>query len=110
MSLLTFFLMAPPSDGGGSGYTSLIFMGAIFVVFYFFIIRPQSKKQKEIQNKVSEMKKGDKVVTSSGMIGVLSSIDDDSVLIEVGGSTKIRFLKSAINDVNPNKPDKKEKK
>ena len=56
------------------------------------------------------MKKGDKVVTSSGMIGVLSSIEDDSVLIEVGGNTKIRFLKSAINDVNPNKPDKKEKK
>ncbi|HCI70788.1 MAG TPA: preprotein translocase subunit YajC, partial [Balneola sp.] len=83
---------------------------AIFVVFYFFIIRPQSKKQKEIQQKVSEMKKGDKVVTSSGMIGVLSSIEDDSVLIEVGGSTKIRFLKSAINDVNPNKPDKKDKK
>ncbi|HAH50596.1 MAG TPA: preprotein translocase subunit YajC [Balneola sp.] len=110
MSLLTFFLMAPPAEGEGSGYTSLIFMGAIFVVFYFFIIRPQSKKQKEIQQKVSEMKKGDKVVTSSGMIGVLSSIEDDSVLIEVGGSTKIRFLKSAINDVNPNKPDKKDKK
>ena len=45
MNLLTFFLMAPPAEGEGSGYTSLIFMGAIFVVFYFFIIRPQSKKQ-----------------------------------------------------------------
>ncbi len=99
--------MAPPEGGEGSGYTSLIFMGAIFVVFYFFIIRPQSKKQKEIQQKVSEMKKGDKVVTSSGMIGILNTIEDDSVLIEVGNNTKIRFLKTAINDVNPNKQDKK---
>lgn len=110
MNLQTFFLMAPQGGGEGSGFTSLIFMGAIFVVFYFFIIRPQSKKQKEIQQKVSEMKKGDKVVTSSGMIGVLNHIDDDSVLIEVGNSTKIRFLKSAINDVNPNKAEKSDKK
>ncbi len=110
MNLYTFLLMAPPADGEGSPYTSLIFMGAIFVVFYLFIIRPQSKKQKEIQQKVSEMKKGDKVVTSSGMIGVLSSIEDDTVLIEVGNNTKIRFLKTAINDVNPNKPQKSDKK
>ncbi len=108
MQLMNFFLMAPPAeDGSGSGYTSLLFMGAIFVVFYFFIIRPQSKRQKEIQRKVSEMKKGDKVVTSSGLIGILNTIEDDSVLIEVGNNVKIRFLKSAITDVNPNKQDKK---
>mgnify|MGYP001627977858 CR=1 FL=1 len=110
MNLHTFFLMAPQAGAEGSGFTSLIFMGAIFVVFYFFIIRPQSKKQKEVQQKVSEMKKGDKVVTTSGMIGILNQIDDDSVLIEVGNSTKIRFLKSAINDVNPNKTEKSDKK
>jgi preprotein translocase subunit YajC len=102
--------MAPPAEGGSdSGFTSLIFMGAIFVVFYFFIIRPQSKRQKEIQQKVSEMKKGDKVVTSSGIIGILNTIEDDSVLVEVGNNVKIRFLKTAITDVNPNKPAKKEK-
>ena len=49
------------------------------------------------------MKKGDKIVTSSGIIGVLHTIDDDSVLVEVGSNVKIRFLKSAITDVNPNK-------
>jgi preprotein translocase subunit YajC len=72
-------------------------------VFYFFIIRPQSKAQKEIKEKVENMKKGDKIVTSSGIIGVLHTIDEDSVLVEVGGNVKIRFLKSAISDVNPNK-------
>ena len=110
MNLLTFLFMAPPAEGGAdSGIMNLVFLGAIFVVFYFFIIRPQSKRQKEIKNKVSEMKKGDKVVTSSGIIGVLSSIEEDSVLIEVGSNVKIRFLTSAITDVNPNKTEKKEK-
>jgi preprotein translocase subunit YajC len=72
-------------------------------VFYFLIIRPQSKAQKEIKEKVENMKKGDKIVTSSGIIGVLHTIDEDSVLVEVGSNVKIRFLKSAISDVNPNK-------
>jgi preprotein translocase subunit YajC len=49
------------------------------------------------------MKKGDNIVTSSGIIGVLHTIDEDSVLVEVGSNVKIRFLKSAISDVNPNK-------
>ena len=57
MNLL--FLMGDPSQGGGA--SSLIFMGAIFVVFYFFIIRPQTKKQKEIQNKINGLKKAIKL-------------------------------------------------
>lgn len=101
------FLMGNPNDPN-SGIINLVFLGGIFVVFYFFIIRPQSQKQKEIKLKVEGMKKGDKVVTSSGLIGVLNAIEDDSVLIEVGSGTKLRFLKSAISDVNPNKPEKKD--
>src|SRR5690554_6085539 len=110
MNLLTFLFMAPPAEGGAdSGFMNLIFLGAIFLVFYLFIIRPQSKRQKEIQRKVSEMNKGDKIVTSSGIIGVLHSVEEDSVLIDVSGGVKVRFLKSAITDVNPNKPEKKDK-
>lgn len=104
-----FFLMGNPDDPN-AGIMNLVFLGGIFLVFYFFIIRPQSKKQKEIQNKVSEMKKGDKLVTSAGIIGILNSIDEDSVLVEVDSGVKVRFLKTAITDVNPNKPDKKDKK
>ena len=102
------FFMGNPNDPN-AGIINMVFLGAIFVVFYFFIIRPQSQRQKEIQRKVEGMKKGDKVVTSSGLIGVLNSIEDDSVLIEVGGGTKLRFLKTAITDVNPNKAAKNEK-
>lgn len=105
---LAFALMGGNPNDPNAGIINLVFLGAIFVVFYFFIIRPQSQKQKEIQKKVESMKKGDKIVTSSGIIGVLHTIDDDSVLVEVGSNVKIRMLKSAITDVNPNKPDKKD--
>lgn len=96
------FLMA---GGESSGWTSLIFMGAIFLIFYWFIIRPQSQRQKEIQKKVSEMKKGDKIVTSGGMIANVKSVDDDTVLAEIDKGVKARFRKSAITDVNPNQND-----
>ena len=95
-----FFLFAGDPEGGG-GFASLFFLVAIFVIFYFFIIRPQSKKQKEIQRKVSEMKKGDKVITSGGVVGKLVSDEDDSALLEVDEGVKIRFMKNAIVDVNP---------
>lgn len=92
--------------GGESGsWTSLIFMGLIFVIFYWFIIRPQSQRQKEIQEKVSNMKKGDKIVTSGGMIANVSSVDDDTVLAEIDKGVKARFRKSSITDVNPHKND-----
>jgi preprotein translocase subunit YajC len=99
------FLMGDPQQGGST--MSLVFMGAIFLVFYLFIIRPQSKKQKEIQEKISSIKKGDKIVTSGGMIAVVHSIDDDSLLAEIDGNVKARFLKSAVVEVNPNKAEKK---
>ena len=94
------FLMGSPEQGG---YINLIFLGLIFVVFYFFIIRPQSKKQKELQSKIDDMQKGDKVVTSGGMIGKVVSIDEDSFLAEIDSNVKARFLKSAVADVNPEK-------
>lgn len=93
--------MANPE--GGNPLVSFVFLGLIFLIFWFFIIRPQSKKQKEIQQKVSDMRKGDKVVTSGGMVGSLHTTEDDSVLIEVDKDVKVRILKSAIVDVNPNK-------
>ncbi len=96
------FLLADPNAQGG-GFESLFFLAAIFVVFYFFIIRPQSKRQKEIQDKVNALKKGDKVITTGGIIGTVASIEDTEVLIEVDKDVKIRLVKTAIGDVNPGK-------
>lgn len=84
---------------------NLIFLGLVFVVFYFFIIRPQSQKQKKIQEKVSNLEKGDKVVTSGGMVGQCVRVDDDSILMEVDKNVKARFLKNSITDVNPDQDD-----
>ncbi len=100
MSNLAVLLMGNPDD---AGWVNLIFLGAIFVIFYFFIIRPQSKRQKEIQEKVSNIKKGDKIVTTGGMIAQVTTVDDDSVLAEIDSGVKARFMKNAITDVNPNK-------
>lgn len=91
--------MGSPED---AGWMNLIFLGLIFAIFYFFIIRPQSKKQKEIKEKVSEMEKGDKIVTTGGIIANVTTVDEDSVLAEVDNGVKVRFKKSAIADVNPN--------
>ena len=98
-----FFLMASPGGDGGGAMMNLLFLGAIMFVFYFFIIRPQTKRQKEIQQKVSELKKGDKVVTGGGMIGIVNSIDEDTILLEIDSGVKARFQKSSITDVNPGK-------
>ncbi len=69
----------------------------IIVVFYFFMIRPQMKKAKDHKKFVEELKKGDKVVTSAGIHGKIADMNETTFLIEVEGSTKIRFDKSAIS-------------
>lgn len=92
--------MGSPED---AGWMNLVFIGLIFAVFYFFIIRPQSQKQKEIQEKVSKLEKGDKIVTSGGIIAQVTTVDDDTVLAEVDSGVKVRFTKNSITDVNPNK-------
>jgi len=71
----------------------------IFVLFYFLLIRPQNKKLKEHQEMLKSLKRGDKVITSGGMIGVISEIQDNEVLLEVSQNCKIRVLKSSIQKV-----------
>lgn len=94
------FLMG--SSQGSGGWINLVFLGAIFLIFYFFIIRPQSQRQKEIQKMVDSLEKGDKIVTSGGMIARVTSVDEDTVLAEIDSGVKARFKKSSITDVNPN--------
>ncbi|NEU08070.1 preprotein translocase subunit YajC [Flavihumibacter sp. R14] len=69
----------------------------IIVVFYFFMIRPQMKKAKDHKKYVEELKKGDRVITTSGIHGKIVDFNDSTFLIEVEGGTKIRFEKSAIS-------------
>jgi preprotein translocase subunit YajC len=102
MYALVLLLMGSPDDGA---YLNLIFLGLIFAVFYFFIIRPQTKKQKEIREKVNNLEKGDKVITSGGLVGHVNKIEDDSILLEIHKDVKARIMKNAISDVNPQQED-----
>ncbi|HCT93785.1 MAG: preprotein translocase subunit YajC [Bacteroidetes bacterium GWE2_39_28] len=77
-------------------WSFLIMMGLIFVVMYFFMIRPQQKKQKELARFRSSLAKGDKVVTLGGIYGVVSEVKDQYILVEVDSNVKLRIDKSAI--------------
>src|ERR1700742_1341386 len=74
-----------------------IMLPAIIVVFYFFMIRPQVKKQKDQKKYVEELKKGDKVITTAGIHGKIADVSDTTFLVETEGGHKIRFEKSAIS-------------
>jgi preprotein translocase subunit YajC len=84
-------------SSGQGGMMNLIFFGGIILVFYFFIIRPQQKKQKNQNNFVNQMAKGDEVVTSSGIVGKISKIEDNFVSLQIDQKTFIKVLKSAIS-------------
>jgi len=82
--------------GGGLGVQQLVVFGLIAIVFYFFMIRPQVKKQKDQKKYVNELKKGDKVVTTVGIHGRIIDLNETTFLVEVDNG-KIRFDKSAIS-------------
>ncbi len=84
--------------GGGSAMTgNLVLIGGIIVIFYFFMIRPQQKKQKDQKKFLDEIKKGDMAVTMGGIHGKISSIEGDTVMLEVDRGTKIKIEKSSIS-------------
>jgi preprotein translocase subunit YajC len=84
---------------------------AIIAIFYFLIIRPQNKKQKETQKMLSQLKKGDKVVTIGGIHGTIQSVKEQTVIVKVDEDTKLEFSRSAIsNIVTAAKEDKSENK
>lgn len=94
------FAMAPQQGGdGGSLISTLIMFGSIFAIFYFMIIRPQQKKAKERDALLNSLKKGDKVITASGIHGSIAGLDDATALIDVGNNTKIKMERSAISQV-----------
>jgi preprotein translocase subunit YajC len=98
--LNTIIAMAPSGNGGGGSFISTIIMfGAIFLIFYFMIIRPQQKRAKEREKMLSNIQKGDKVVTSGGLHGVIAGLDEKTVLLQVGDNVKLKFERSAISSI-----------
>ncbi len=91
MNLLTILLQQQ-----GGGMSMIIMMVAIFAIMYFFMIRPQNKKQKEIQKSREALKTGDKVITAGGIYGKIKEIGDTYMLIEVADGVRIRVDKTSI--------------
>lgn len=102
MNTFVFSLLMGAPGGTGSGgdiFTTLIPFALIIGIFYFLIIRPQNKKQKETQRMLSAIKKGDKIVTIGGIHGVIQSVKEASVVVKVDENTKLEFSRSAISTV-----------
>jgi preprotein translocase subunit YajC len=95
--MFNLILQAAPSGSGTSSYSTLIFMVLIFVVFYFFMIRPQSKKAKQATTFREGIKKGDKIVTIGGMHGTVAEVGDTTFVIEVENGVRMRFEKSSVS-------------
>ena len=95
MNFITLLQAAPAAQQGG-GMSMWIMLALIFVVMWFFMIRPQKKQQKELQNFRDGLKKGDKVVTIGGIYGTVCEIKEGSILMEVDNNVKIRVNKNAL--------------
>lgn len=106
MNTLFIFLQAAPQ--GGSSLSMWIMIGLIFVVMYFFMIRPQNKQRKELQKFLDGLRKGDKIVTLGGINGVVREVKDTTVIVEVDKDVCITFNKSAIQGPQAGAAPKKE--
>ena len=102
-SFIPFLQAATGSAGSASTSSSLIgtlipFL-LIAVIFYFFLIRPQNKKQKETEKMLNALKKGDKVITIGGIHGTVSSVKEKTVIVKVDDDCKLEFNRTAISSV-----------
>jgi len=85
-----------PAAEGGSQYTPIIFLVLLFGIFYFLMIRPQRKRQKEHQQMTQELRRGERVITAGGIYGQIESISDDSVVLSVESGATIRVARGSI--------------
>ena len=91
---------APAPQGPGL-LTNLFLFGGLFVFMYLFIIRPQRKRQKEHQNLVASLNKGDEVVMTSGLLGKITKVDDNYITLETSDQVEQKFQKVAVHAVLP---------
>ena len=92
--------MAPSGQEGGAGVVgNIVLFGSIILIFYFMIIRPQQKRQKERQHMIDALKKGDKIVTAGGIHGTIVGIEDKTALVQIADNVKIKVDRSTIGTI-----------
>ncbi len=102
MNLMTFLAMSPsparegaPSPGSAM-LMQLIFIGAIFLIFYLLILRPSSQRQKKHREMVAALKRGDRIVTNGGLIATVRDVKEDRLVCTIGENTKVEILRNAV--------------
>ncbi|MDP6374287.1 MAG: preprotein translocase subunit YajC [Pseudomonadales bacterium] len=103
MNLFESVAHAAPAGGasGNAGLINILFLGGFVLIFYFLLIRPQSKRRKEHQALVGSLDKGDEVVTSGGIVGQVNKVEDDFLKIQVAPNMELRVQKSAVGATLP---------
>jgi preprotein translocase subunit YajC len=84
---------------GGGAFSSIIMMVVIFAIFYFILIRPQQKKMKEHKKMIEEVKKGDRIVTSGGIYGVVEGVAPNTLTVKIAEGVKVKITRSSVGAV-----------
>ena len=92
-------------SGGGNTLLSLVPFVLIFIIFYFLLILPQQKRQKKLRAMLDALKKGDKVITSSGLWGTVSNLGKDSVTLQISDNTKVKIQRDHIARLRTDEED-----
>lgn len=105
---LAFAAAGPPGGQGGAGavVTQVVFFAAIFAIFYFLLIRPQQRQRRERERLLSALRRGDRVVTTSGLHGTITNLSDQTVTLRVADQVKLEFDRSAVGRVVTEGADK----
>lgn len=99
--MLDFLSAAAGSAGTAPGWIAIVPYVGIFVIAWFFLIRPQMSQQKQHRQKIAAVKKGDQVVTGGGIVGKVVRVDDNYADIEVAQGVRLKVVKSTIGDIVP---------
>lgn len=92
-------------SGGGNTLLSLVPFVLIFIIFYFLLILPQQKRQKKLRAMMDALKKGDKVITSSGLWGTVTNLGKDSVTLQISDNTKVKIQRDHIARLRADEED-----
>jgi len=102
-------LAGPSRPGDPNPFASLVMMGLIFAIFYFILILPMRRKQKQLDQLVKGLQSGDRVVLNSGIFGTIVGVEEDAFLLRIDDKTRIKVLKSAVAGRQASGTEKTEK-
>ena len=99
MNWIMFAMAQPGGEGGGSPLSMLFPILGMLAIFYFLLIRPQQKRQKETKLMITALKNGDRVLTSSGIYATVAGVKDDTLILKIADNVKIEVLKTAVSGI-----------